>query len=169
MIKRTEFFRYEEIFEQIQALFIGEKKNIQNLFPNVDIQHVGSSSVPNSLTKKDLDIQIRVSSEDFKKVVNVLSGIYKKHHEELWNNQFAIMNDLRDGIHIDFMITVKDSKYDDFYKLRDFLIQNPSFLEKYNTLKMKHSGKDYSKYSKAKNNFFGGNGEIKFLNDPSNF
>lgn len=33
----------------------------KNLIPNADVQHVGSTAIQNSLTKGDIDIQIRVS------------------------------------------------------------------------------------------------------------
>ncbi len=42
----------------------------------MDIQHIGSTAIPNSITKGDLDIQVRVSKEDFTKAVEILSTIY---------------------------------------------------------------------------------------------
>ncbi|WP_053583309.1 GrpB family protein [Lysinibacillus contaminans] len=45
--------------------------------PGADVQHVGSTAVPHSLTKGDLDIQVRVTPELFLKAVQTLSRFYE--------------------------------------------------------------------------------------------
>jgi GrpB-like predicted nucleotidyltransferase (UPF0157 family) len=61
------------------------------------------------------------------------------------------------------MVTVMYSDYDDFYRLRDYFIENPDVLKEYNDLKRKFEGKTYADYRKAKDEFLGGNGRVRFL------
>ncbi|MCX6754957.1 MAG: GrpB family protein [Candidatus Nomurabacteria bacterium] len=156
MNKKTEFFHQKDVVRIIDPLFKEYYAILKEVFlnKNVDIQHIGSSAIPHALTKKDLDIQIRVPEKYFEIAVKILAELYKEHHSELWSEQFAIMTHFENGIHIDFVITVINSKYDNFYKVRDYFIANPVELEKYNTLKLKFQGKDYLEYTRAKRIFF---------------
>ncbi|MBO1910605.1 GrpB family protein, partial [Microvirga sp. 3-52] len=60
-----------------EGTFISQRNLIQELIPNADVQHVGSTAVPNSLTKGDLDIQVRVSETQFNEAVKALSTVYE--------------------------------------------------------------------------------------------
>ncbi len=163
MAKETKFFPYEEVSKRAKALFKRERKKLRNSLPWSHIEHVGSTAIPGALTKKDLDIQIRVNAADFKKTIIILKIFYEEHHPKLWNDNFAIFKKDDDDFPIDLMVTVLQSSYDDFYKIRDYLIKNPRKLAEYNELKVKNIGKDYQEYVKAKQNFFGGNGQGNFL------
>lgn len=156
------FYTSEEIFDEANAIFEEQKKELEVLFPNADIQHVGSCAVPNALSKFDIDIQIRVDAADFDDVVEIMSGGYDKKHPELWAEQFAIFRGVSENP-IDYLVTVIDSKYDDFYKLRDYFIAHPDILQKYNELKKQYEGKSYSLYREAKAGFLGNNGDVRFL------
>jgi GrpB-like predicted nucleotidyltransferase (UPF0157 family) len=60
-----------------EKTFLSQKKLIKEYLPGVDVQHVGSTSIPNSLTKGDLDIQVRVTAKQFPEVVEALSKLYE--------------------------------------------------------------------------------------------
>lgn len=158
------FFSSEEIFEKAKTIFQIEKENIEEkiLPTKADIQHVGSCSVSGALAKFDVDIQVRVEAVDFDGVVAFLEKAYSKKHLELWNDSLAIFN-VDKECQIDIVVTVIDSKYDDYYKVRDYFILHPEFLEQYNSLKRSFEGKSYLEYKTAKRNFFGLNGQVKFL------
>lgn len=166
MAKETKFFPYKEIAKRAKTLFKREKLKLEKIMPWTYIEHVGSTAIPGPMTKKDVDIQIRVKAKNFERAKKVLRIFYKEHHKEIWNQNFAIFTKSDDEFTIDLMLTVKDSTHDDFYKTRDYLIENPRKLAEYNELKMNHAGKDYQEYIKAKQNFFGGNGQIDFLKNP---
>ncbi|MFE3575677.1 GrpB family protein [Lysinibacillus sp. NPDC059133] len=52
---------------------------MKELLPEADIQHVGSTAIPDSVTKGDLDIQVRVSAEQFSIAVELLSNLYDRN------------------------------------------------------------------------------------------
>lgn len=160
------FYPSDNNIEIIGKLFLEQKIFLESLIPYVvDIQHVGSSSILGALSKGDLDIQIRVSSENFEKIKEILNLNFKSKRQELWNEGFSIFGNEEKGISIDYMITTIDSSADDFYKVRDFLRKNPAMLARYNEVKKIYHGKNYSEYRIAKSEFFGGNGRVKFLDN----
>ncbi len=57
--------------------FFIHQKRISKHLPFADIQHVGSTTIPNSLTKGDLDIQVRVPFEQFPTAVQALEALYE--------------------------------------------------------------------------------------------
>ncbi len=155
----------EDIQEEIYPIFVKEKNFIYSSFPFVDIQHVGGTSIPGSITKKELDIQIRIVPDGLNEIVQFfLENGYKPHNQEIWTDTFAIMSAEKNGIPVDYMITVREAKEDDHYKLRDFLKENKDALNKYNALKIAYAGKNYGDYRKAKLEFLIGHGRIPFLN-----
>lgn len=160
------FFPLEEIHDKVQEIFKEEKLFLETIISNADIQHVGGTSIPRSLTKKDVDIQIRVFSTHFNQAVEALKKYYVTKHARLWTDSFAIFKNL-DGreMPVDYMLTTIGSVYDNFYKVRDFFIANPNILKKYNDLKKQYEGKSYDKYRLAKNEFFGLNESVRFLNN----
>ena len=52
------------------------------------------------------------------------------------------------------MLTVKDSAYDSFYKIRDAMIQNPELRTRYMDLKKQYPDFFSDEYRKAKHLFF---------------
>lgn len=161
------FYPSPQIFDQAAKIFDRERKALAQLFPYADIQHVGSCAIPGALGKFDIDIQIRIPRQFFEKVIEEMEKYYvPKHRDILWNNNWAIFRaDDFTKDDIDYLITVIDAPEDDFYKVRDYLINHPEVLEEYNNLKLRYEGHPYGEYRKAKQNFLGGNGSVRFLSE----
>lgn len=63
-------FRPASDFSKLaDGVFEEQKARIIILIPFADVQHIGSTSIPNSITKGDLDLVIRVPKEEFRKAV----------------------------------------------------------------------------------------------------
>ncbi len=148
------FIPSNQISKEANSLFSKEKTKLLELFPNADVQHVGSTSIPGSLTKGDLDINIRVSKEDFDITLNSLKQIYEVNQPENWTKTFASFKNNNMEIPLGVQLTVKNSEYDDFYKLRDLLINDPELLKEYNEMKFKFQDKNIDDYRKEKSEFF---------------
>lgn len=149
------FHPTEEFLEKADKAFETEKDKIQDLIPEADVQHIGSTSIPGSITKGDLDINVRVQKEDFEKAVQVLKGMYLINQPENWTESYAsFKDDGSTGIDIGVQLTVIGDKLDDFLIARDILLKHPELLEEYNALKKKYEGKDMAEYRKEKGAFF---------------
>lgn len=156
------FLPSEQIFKKAKMVFKKQKRELEMLSPEADIQHVGSCSVPGAIGKFDIDIQVRVTTEMFNSTVTLMMKHYQPKHPEIWTEEFAVFSNDKNQP-IDIIVTIIGSKKDDFYRVRDTLIANKKLLEEYNNFKKNYEGKTYGEYREAKNNFFGGNGNVWFL------
>lgn len=165
---KIHFLKYQEIYGTAIRLFIEEEKRIHSFFPSINIEHVGGTSIPNSITLGDLDIQIRVIQKDFLKVCKKLKTLYHENKPELWTDQFALFH-WKDHpiIPMSIVLTVIDSPFDDFSKIRDLFKSDKNMLKKYNNLKKKYEGKTLEEYKTAKSHFFGNNGKNNILQSLS--
>ncbi len=146
------FVTTEDVSEKIEALFISEKKKLRELFPDADIEHVGGTSVPGSITKGDLDINIRVKPEEFETVVEILKGLYEINQPDNWNAGFASLKD--DARDLGIQVTVIGSPDDCFTVQRDYLRAHPEKVAELNALKKRFEGKSMDDYRKEKGVFF---------------
>ncbi|OCA87914.1 hypothetical protein A8F94_08770 [Bacillus sp. FJAT-27225] len=142
------------MFEKVEETFLRHKAVILKVLPEADIQHVGSSAVPNSLTKGDLDIQVRVSATDFPEAVRKLSKLYQLNEGSSKTESFRAFKDDSEVLPLGVQLTVIDSELDIFWKLRDVLLSNDKYRKKYDDLKRKYEGRDMELYREAKNSFF---------------
>ena len=120
MMQKAYFKEHEEIYPIAHTFFEIESKRIKENFPSAIVEHVGASSVPGLLTLGDLDIQIRITENEFKKVIAFLNTLYHSHYPELWTDQFAIFHQKDHPIiELSIMVTVIGSPDDEFSTWRD--------------------------------------------------
>lgn len=141
-------------YENAEKTFLAHKKIMKESLPEADVQHVGSTAIPNSLTKGDLDIQVRVMSGQFLKAVEVLSVLYELNEGSIKTDRFRAFKDDSTVPPLGVQLTVISSEYDFFWKFRDVLLRNDCYREEYDDLKRKYEGKCMDEYRKAKNDFF---------------
>jgi GrpB-like predicted nucleotidyltransferase (UPF0157 family) len=162
-MKIATFQSSEYFYPLAKKLYEIERNKIRQIFPNAIVEHVGGTSIPNALTLGDLDIQIKISQEEFEEISYYLKTIYHINHPEIWNDQLAIFHKKdHPELKMSIMLTVKDSPYDEYQKTRDYFINHPEDLQKYNDLKRSFEGKDIDEYKSAKYQFFGKNGTVRF-------
>ena len=112
------YFRKQETFKQrAEELFLKEQKRILRVIPSADIQHIGSTAIPGSLTKGDLDIQVRVKQKDFEKAQNALSKMYKPNKGNPPTKTYASFKDDSAKIPLGIQLIVIGSKEDNFTAL----------------------------------------------------
>ena len=78
-MESVNFYNHSMVYEQAHDLFLEHRKKIKQIVPQADIQHVGSTAIPDTLTKGDLDIQVRVTQELFETTHEALSNLYQKN------------------------------------------------------------------------------------------
>ncbi len=137
-----------------EEVFLREKKKILRIAPNADIQHVGSTAVPGSLAKGDLDIQVRVTEKDFERAKKAIAKLYKPNKGNPPTKTYASFKNDSVKVPLGVQLTVIGSKEDDFSILRDILLGDDKLSQKYNALKKRCQGKPMREYRKAKGKFF---------------
>lgn len=153
-MERVHFLCEKEFRQEVDKLFQEQKQRIQALLPEADIQHVGSTAVPNSLTKGDLDIQVRVPAELFTQAVDTLANLYASNEGSVRTDFFAAFKDDSLNPPLGVQLSIIGSEYDFFWKLRDVLLTNDGYRQEYDDLKKRYSGRSMDEYRAAKNAFF---------------
>lgn len=153
-MEKVYFFPNDVFSKKAEEAFIIHKKSINNILPKADIQHVGSTAIPNSLTKGDLDIQVRVTKEQFERAVEVLSKMYDTNEGSVKTSFFRAFKDDEAKPPLGVQLSVIGSEYDIFWKFREVLLKNDQFRIEYDEIKKKYEGKDMEEYRNEKNEFF---------------
>jgi GrpB-like predicted nucleotidyltransferase (UPF0157 family) len=125
------------------------------LIPGADVQHVGSTALPDFLTKGDLDIQIRVSAASLEEGKARLLQRYA-----LLRGGFAEVDGIslhgeRASTSIGIHLTVVSGSCDFQWKHREALAARPDLRAEYESLKRQFHGKSMQGYREAKGRFWG--------------
>ncbi|MEI0735513.1 GrpB family protein [Paenibacillus sp. JTLBN-2024] len=148
------FLDHNTFKTEADHLFMKQKSIIKAVLPNADVQHVGSTAIPNSLTKGDLDIQVRIEPAEFENAVEALSKLYAPNEGSIQTESFRAFKDDTTIPPLGIQLTVVHSEFDFFWKFRDVLLSHDRYRQKYDELKKKYEGKDMELYRQAKNDFF---------------
>ncbi|WP_211747777.1 GrpB family protein [Paenibacillus sp. Marseille-Q4541] len=150
----TVSFARNEYNDKAIELYWQENEKMKERLPHADIQHVGSSAIPGTLTKGDVDIQVRVQKEEFEEAVCVLNALYQLNEGSVQTSSFRSFYTNDTILPLGVQLTVCHSEFDVFHKFRDVLLINEGYREQYDQLKASFDGKDMESYRKAKQHFF---------------
>jgi GrpB-like predicted nucleotidyltransferase (UPF0157 family) len=137
------------------ALFVQVRARLRALLPDAMIEHVGSTSLPDGLTKGDLDVQVRVNRWAFNEACSAVSAMYEDNPGGFTDQGRSFKDDASDpplGVHV----TVIDGASDIQHRQRDTLAARPDLRAVYDALKRSFEGQDMSAYREAKARFFDG-------------
>lgn len=153
-MEKVNFFNSELFHKNAEKAFLIHKNKITEILPEADIQHVGSSAIPNSVTKGDIDIQVRVSAEQFSKAIELLSILYERNDESVKTDTFRAFKEDTSNPPLGVQLTVIDSEFDFFWKFREVLLANNKYRDAYDNLKKEYEAKSMDAYREAKDIFF---------------
>lgn len=153
-MERVNFFYNKSLYEKAEETFLKHKALIEKLLPEADVQHVGSTAIPNSITKGDLDIQVRVDTNIFSNAVKELAKLYELNEGSVKTETFRAFKDDSTVPPVGVQLTVINSEFDFFWKFREILLMNDNYRKEYDNLKRNFEGKEMEDYREAKNKFF---------------
>ncbi|ASS76791.1 hypothetical protein CIG75_18815 [Tumebacillus algifaecis] len=153
-MERVQFAEQSSFHQAAERLFAEQKARIISLLPAAQVEHVGSTAVPGSLTKGDLDIQVRVAKADFERAVELLSELYPRNEGNLQTDSFCSFQADQLLLPLGVQLTAFGSEYDFFWKFREVMLANPSYVDQYNQLKRHFQGNEMDAYRIAKHEFF---------------
>ncbi|MCY8232498.1 GrpB family protein [Priestia endophytica] len=149
------YFQAEYVFrEAAETLFLEEKAKLKVLLSHAEIHHVGSTAIPGSLTKGDVDIQVIVNQEDFNSAKEILVKYYDINSGSVSDDTFISFKDDNRNPPLGIQLTVRNSSLDIFWKITDVLRENENLRQQYNQIKREFNGESMEKYREAKARFF---------------
>ena len=150
----TVSFLPEERFRaRVLQQFENLRVELEALVPGADIQHVGSTAILGSLTKGDLDVQVRVVASKYSPAKDRLSRIYQVNLGGFAADDAISFEDYRSEPHIGIHLTVIGGSADIQWRFRDLLKASESLRREYDDLKRQFEGGSMSKYRDAKERF----------------
>jgi GrpB-like predicted nucleotidyltransferase (UPF0157 family) len=122
------------------------------MLPGARVEHVGSTAVPGSLTKGDLDICVIVTAEEFEAASRVLTERFRIHQPENWSPTLAsFIAPSEVGIDIGVQLVPTGSPDErSFVGWRDRLRADPELRTRYDELKRRHRANGMDAYRAAK-------------------
>jgi len=136
-----------------QEAFEHHHAAIARLLPTADVQHIGSTAVPGSLTKGDLDLLVSVPSADFPGADAVLAQHYERNTDSTHDGVFASFKDDRADPPLGIQLTCDEKVRDEFLLFREALRRDGSLVSAYNELKRAHEGSSMQAYRRQKDTF----------------
>lgn len=147
-----QFFPPHQYQPACKQLFEDYKTKIQQLIPFAIVEHIGSSAIPNAISKGDLDIYIEVPSQYFLNSIEQLKMLkFKEKLDTLRTDNLCMLESLEHDVA--FQIVTTDSEFCNFLIFRDRLRQAPDLVTQYNRLKQNCVGFNQDQYREIKSNF----------------
>lgn len=147
------FLEPEQYQQRCAQLFNSYQKDISTLLPLAKIEHIGSSAIPNAISKGDLDIYVEVKPDQFKFAIERLKTLnFIEKQNTLRTHELCMLESLNND-DVGFQIVVTDSVFTFFLAFKNKLINSPTLVNEYNQLKLQCSHLDPDQYRTIKSDF----------------
>ena len=147
------FSNSPSIFTKAECLFAATVDKLKHILPYAEFQHIGSTAIPGTLTKGDLDIVVRVSLDKFDEADQRLAKIFERNDGSLRSRDFAAFQESKSEPELGVQLVAIGAEIDHFHIWRQLLESDTELRHKYNELKRNFEGKPMSLYREAKAKF----------------
>ncbi|WP_333003557.1 GrpB family protein [Vibrio coralliilyticus] len=148
-----QFYEPDEYQPSCENLYRKYELEIAALLPDATIEHIGASSIPNAVSKGDLDILVGVNGNDLEKAVKLLSTLGFNEKSNTLRTPELCMLENSSGADVAFQVVANGSEFDFFVGFRDKLRESPELVQQYNELKMSCTGWSHEEYRRKKSAF----------------
>jgi GrpB-like predicted nucleotidyltransferase (UPF0157 family)/GNAT superfamily N-acetyltransferase len=142
-----------DLASDVDALLRELRRDLRLLVPGVVLEHIGATSMPDSITKGDVDVNLRVAPQRFDSVVAALAARFDVAQPQNWSGTYASFSDTRRGLPLGIQVTVAGSDDDFLVELRDRMREDPDLRRRYDAVKRANAPAGHDAYWQAKNDF----------------
>ena len=135
--------------DAVDGAFHNLSFSILTIVPDAMIFHIGSTAIPGSLTKLDLDVQVIVAAERFEEAQRALAASFERNEGNPPTATFASFKDDSSPIPLGVQLTSAGSKDDLDLQRIQTLLAKPENVASYNALKRAHEGRSMKAYREA--------------------
>lgn len=127
--ENMQFYKADEYQASCENLYRNYKLQIAALLPDATIEHIGASSVPNAVSKGDLDILVGVNGNELEKAVKLLSSLGFNEKSNTLRTSELCMLESSSGEDVAFQVVANGSEFDFFVGFRDKLRESPKLVQ----------------------------------------
>jgi GrpB-like predicted nucleotidyltransferase (UPF0157 family) len=140
--------------DRARAILRHERHRLSTLLgDDHELELLGGSSIPDALTKGDVDLHLRVPPAAFDRTVAALRGVYQVVHPEIWQSTLATF-EVAAALPTGIAVTPVGSEHDLRFRLSwAALAADPGLVRAYNEMKLRHRD-DPAEYESRKSAFF---------------
>jgi GrpB-like predicted nucleotidyltransferase (UPF0157 family) len=148
------FYSAEKYQQSCNELFSRYKIDIQKIIPNARVEHVGSSSIPDAISKGDLDIFVGVETSQLAFSVDLLLAEmeFQEKTDTLRTPELCMLESTT-GDNVALQVVANGSEFEFFLTFRDKLKENTKLVHQYNELKQSCEGLSQDEYRQKKSEF----------------
>lgn len=139
-----------EVRDAVERLFTRLESELLTLAPGADVQHVGSTAIPGSLTKGDLDIQVRVSAGTYAAAKQRLETLYRTNTGGFAAADGVSFEAEESGRSVGIHLTVVGGSVDIQHRFRDRLNGSAALRDEYDGIKRRFHGRSMERYRDEK-------------------
>ena len=139
-----------ELLEQIDRVFNWLENAVSTVLPDASIEHIGSSAVPGSLTKGDVDIMVLVDETDFSAAKHALDEAFGYNPEIPPEADFVSYSGEYQGTDFGIQLVCGNDDKFGFIRWREALKADSELLEQYNQAKVSRAHCSMDEYREAK-------------------
>jgi GrpB-like predicted nucleotidyltransferase (UPF0157 family) len=151
------FLKASDYQEKVNSIFRILESELLELLPSICIEHIGSSSIPNAISKGDLDVFISVSLDSFLEVLEVIKSIgFEEKKGTLRTDELCMLVTDKFNDDVAVQLVVEGSEFENFIIFRDLLRMSPQLVEEYNDLKLASVGLSEDEYRMKKSKWIKG-------------
>lgn len=147
------FFNPEEYQAFNEKLFLRYKSKIEEVLPDVRVEHIGASAIPTAISKGDLDIFVGVEAFKLERVVQLLVTLGFQEKFDTLRTPELCMLESSSTKDVAIQVVASGSEFEFFLIFRDKLRSNMSLVQQYNELKLSCEGLSQDAYRLKKSAF----------------
>jgi GrpB-like predicted nucleotidyltransferase (UPF0157 family)/N-acetylglutamate synthase-like GNAT family acetyltransferase len=152
----VELHPIHELASEVARVLEDAEGELQSLVPGIELHHIGATSMPDGLTKGDVDVNLRLPPDRFEQVVAALSTRFDIAQPQNWTSTYASFSDDGMLLPLGIQVTVEGSDDDFLVSLRDELRDDAALRRRYEQIKREAAPAGRDAYWFAKDNFLRG-------------
>jgi len=145
---------YEEYSSHVEVLFTKLSRELRLVLPEARIEHIGSSSIPRSISKGDLDVFVGVDQVNFNDSLEKIKRIgFVEKVGTFRSNELCMLVTTKYDYDVAVQLVSNGSEFEDFLRFRNILRSSTDLVKQYNEVKLLAENLDENEYRKNKSDF----------------
>ena len=146
--------KYEEYSTKTDSIFNQLKLELLKILPTDRVEHVGSSSIPGSLSKGDLDVFVGVNKDQHVESIELIKSIgFIEKKDTFRSDELCMLITDQFNYDVAIQVVINGSEFEDFIKFRNILRKNHNLVESYNEIKLNAKNLSEDEYRAKKSKF----------------